>query len=128
MAYEIPGRTITLEAAADLSTGQFNFVTVDSNGKAAFAILSTIEGDVLGILQNKPTSGQAASIMIDGVSKVEALSSTLAAGDLVGNSTDGKANVLAAGDMIRGRILYGSSGAAKRILTMVLQDIGSTGA
>jgi len=127
VAYEIPGRTITLEAAADLSASQFHFVGVNSAGKAALAILSTGTGDVLGILQNKPIAGQAASIMIDGVSKVVSQGSTLAAGDLVGNSTSAKANVVAAGDMIRGTILYGSSGSTGRVLTMVLQNIGSSG-
>ena len=126
MAYEIPGRTITLEASTDLSGYQFRFVGVDSAGKAALAVLSTGDGDVLGVLQNKPTAGQAASIMIDGVSKIISLGSTLSAGDLVGNSTDGRANVLASGDKIRGRVIYGSSGSTGRVLTMVLQDIGST--
>lgn len=127
MAYEIPGRTITLEAAADLSSNQFHFVGVDSNGKAALAITSTGDGDVLGILQNKPSLGQAASIMIDGVSKVVAAGSTLAAGDLCTNSTAGTATPHTAGDMIRGRVLYGSSGSTGRVLTVALQDIGSTG-
>lgn len=127
MAYEIPGRTITLEAAADLSARQFHFVGVDSAGKAALAITSTGEADVLGILQNKPTAGQAASIMIDGVSKIVAVGSTMSAGDLVTNSTAGRATPHTAGDMIRGRVLFGSSGSTGRVLTMVLQDIGSTG-
>lgn len=127
MAYEIPGRTITLEASTDLSGAQFHFVGVDADGKAELAILSTGTGDVLGILQNKPIEGQAASIMIDGVSKISAVGSTLAAGDLLGNSTAGQANVVAAGDMIRGTVLFGSSGATGRILTVVLQDIGSSG-
>lgn len=127
MAYEIPGRTITLAASTDLSAGQFHFVGVASDGRAELAILSTGDGNVLGILQNKPTEDQAASIMIDGVSKIVAQGSTLSAGDLVGNSTSAKANVVASGDMIRGRIIYGSSGSTGRVLTMVLQDIGSTG-
>jgi len=127
MAYEIPGRTITLEASTDLSAYQFRFVGVDSAGKAALAITSTGDADVLGILQNKPTAGQAASIMIDGVSKIVAAGSTMSAGDLVTNSTAGLAAVHSAGDMIRGRVLFGSSGSTGRVLTMVLQDIGSTG-
>jgi len=127
LAYEIPGRAITLEASTDLSSYQFRFVGVDSNGKAALAITSTGDADVLGILQNKPTAGQAASIMIDGVSKIVAAGSTLSAGDLVTNSTAGYATVHSAGDMIRGRVLFGSSGSTGRVLTMVLQDIGSTG-
>lgn len=120
MAYEIPGRTITLAASTDLSAAQFHFVGVDSAGQAQLSILSTGDGDVLGILQNKPTEGQAASIMIDGVSKVYAAGSVLAAGDLVGNTTAGRAGVRTAGDHVRGQVLFGSSGSTGRILTMVI--------
>jgi hypothetical protein len=127
MAYEIPGQAITLEAGADLSSNQFHFVGVDSNGRAALAITSTGDGDVFGVLQNKPTLGQAASIMLNGVTKIVCAGSTLSAGDLVTNSTAGTAAVHTAGDMIRGRIISGSSGSTGRVLTMALQDIGSTG-
>ena len=126
MAYEIPGRTITLAASTDLSAAQFHFVGVGSDGRAALSINSTSETSVLGILQNKPTEDQAASIMIDGVSKVIAAGSTLAAGDLVGNTTAGRAGVRTAGDRIRGQVLYGSSGSTGRVLTMVIRD-GTTG-
>jgi len=127
MAYEIPGRTITLPASTDLSAAQFHFVGVGSDGRAALSIVSTGDGDVLGVLQNKPTEDQAASIMIDGVTKVIAAGSTLSAGDLVGNTTAGRAGVRTAGDMIRGTVLYGSSGSTGRVLTVALQNIGSTG-
>lgn len=126
MAYEIPGRVITLEASTDLSSNQYHFVKVDTSGKAALAITSTAQ-EVLGVLQNKPSSGQAASVMIDGVSKVVAAGSTMAAGDLVTNSTAGRATPHTAGDMIIGTVIYGSSGSTGRILTVALQDIGSTG-
>ena len=58
---------ITLEAAADLSAKQYYFVAVDSNGKAA---LTGDDGNPIGVLQNKPTAGQAATICVDGVTKV----------------------------------------------------------
>ena len=56
--------TITLIAAADLSAKQFFGVILDSAGKAA---LAGTAGQVIGILQNKPTSGQAAIVAISGV-------------------------------------------------------------
>ena len=58
---------ITLVAAADLSAKQYYFVAVDSAGKAA---LTGDDGNPVGVLQNKPTAGQAATICIDGVTKV----------------------------------------------------------
>ena len=58
---------ITLEAAADLSAKQYYFVAVDTDGKAA---LTGDDGNPIGVLQNKPTAGQAATICVTGVSNV----------------------------------------------------------
>jgi hypothetical protein len=124
MAYEIPGQLITLPASTNMSTYQFRFVTANASKQAA------LNGDGLpsmGVLQNKPTAaGDAATIMINGVSKVAALASTLAAGDLVASSSVGLAVVPAAGDYTLGRVLEGSSGGTGRILTVLLQNIGTT--
>lgn len=88
MAYEIPGFTFTLEAAADLSAKQFYFVKIDSDGKAA-AI--TADTDIpAGILQNAPTAGQAATIMHSGISKVSADAAIATPGTVVGPSADGQ--------------------------------------
>lgn len=122
MAYEIPGKTITLQASTDLSTHQFHFVnsTGDQVRKAG-------DGEaVLGVLQNKPSGDQAASVMLDGVSKVYAAGSTLAAGDLCASDSSGRAVPVAAGDYAVGRVISGSSGSTGRILTVALQTLGST--
>lgn len=58
----------TAEAAADLSALQYCAVKVDSTGKIA-ACTSAGE-NAIGILQNKPTSGQMAQVLCQGVSKV----------------------------------------------------------
>ena len=58
--------TISLVAAADLSSSQYYFVAVDSNGQAA---LTGDDGNPIGVLQNKPTAGQAATVCIAGVTK-----------------------------------------------------------
>lgn len=123
MAYEIPGKSISLEASTDLSAYQFHFVTTDANGQAA---LPANGASVLGVLQNKPTAGEAASIVIDGVSKVIAAGSTVSAGDLVQASSVGRAIALGAGGYAVGRVLYGSSGSTGRVLTVALQPIGTT--
>lgn len=67
MAFENSKTIITLEAAADLSAKQYYFVAVDTNGKAA---LTGDDGNPIGVLQNTPTAGQAASICTAGVTKL----------------------------------------------------------
>lgn len=122
MAYEIPGKTITLVASTDLSAHQWHFVS--STGS-----LANHAGDgvpVLGVLQNKPSEGQAATIMLDGVSKVYAAGSTLAAGDLCASDSSGRAVPVAAGEYAVGRVIEGSSGSTGRILTVALQPVGTT--
>lgn len=58
--------TVTLEAGADLSAKQFYAVKINTSSKAVLAAAGEV---AIGILQNKPTSGQSASIAISGKSK-----------------------------------------------------------
>ena len=67
MAFQENQLTITLEAAADLSAKQYYFVAVDTDGMAA---LTGDDGNPIGVLQNKPTAGQAATICVYGVTKL----------------------------------------------------------
>ena len=70
MATEQVLTTITLPAGADLSTHQYKVVKLNSSGQV---ILMAAASDFpLGILQNKPTSGQAATVVVSGVSKAVA--------------------------------------------------------
>ena len=125
MAFEIPGFAFTLPAAANLSTSQYTFMTIDAGGEA-FLPATTGEA-ILGVLQNKPTvQGQAASIMVNGISKITAPASTVSNGDLVEASTLGQAIALAAGGNAVGRIVGGSSGGAGRVLSVLITPYGST--
>ena len=91
MAFSENQTCITLEAAADLSGKQYYFVSVDTNGKAA---LTGDDGNPIGVLQNKPTAGQAATICIDGVTKVYVgTESGLGAGYNVGCDSNSAAKV-----------------------------------
>lgn len=123
MAIEIPGQMITLPAAVDLSGRQFTFVTVSSTGGAA---TPTAGASVIGVLQNKPTSGQAATVMINGVSKVTSAASTIAVGDVIATTTAGQPAALTSGDYAVGRIVSGSSGGAGRVLSVNIEPIGTT--
>jgi len=123
MAVEFPGKVVTSPAGADLSTSQFRFVTINGNGQA---VIASTGAPVFGVLQNKPKLGQAASIMVDGISKMVAPASTLSAGDLVAVGANGQPAPLAAGNYAVGRVVRGSSGGAGRILSVSIEPIGTT--
>lgn len=90
MAYEASQPLkITLEAAADLSAKQFYFVKVNTSGKAD--VCSAATDRPIGVLQNKPTSGNTAEIVVAGVTKVSS-NGALTAADLIGTSSDGQAD------------------------------------
>ena len=67
MAWTNNMQTISLVAAEDLSSSQYYFVAVDTDGKAA---LTGDDGNPIGVVQNAPTAGQAATICIAGVTKL----------------------------------------------------------
>lgn len=90
MAYEIANDAvkITLEAGADLSAKQYHLVKI-SSGKAALCAAAT---DVpIGVLQNKPASGQPAEIVVVGGTKI-VQSASITAGALIGTDAAGKAD------------------------------------
>ena len=108
MAYEKGGLILNFEAAADLSAKQFRAVKMATGGKVDIFAGAT---DVpIGILQNKPTSGQTAEVMVFGVSKVDS-DAALAVGDILAGQTDGQLEVADSGDYIVGQCVF-ASGAA----------------
>ena len=122
MAYEISNYSVkvTPVAAADLSALQYTFVKLDSAGKAAAASAAT---DIpIGVLQNAPTAGQEAEILVVGGTKIVA-GAAIGEGALVGTSSTGKAVALVAGTdttkYVVGTILT-ESGASGDIVTAVI--------
>jgi hypothetical protein len=116
---------VTWPASADLSSDQYKFVTLNASGQAA-VVSSSAEPTILGVLQNKPTvAGQAASVMISGISKIKATASTVSVGDLVSASSEGFAVALTSTGNAVGRIVAGSSGGAGRVLSVEIQNIGA---
>jgi hypothetical protein len=96
MAYEISNYSVkvTLVAGADLSSKQYTFVKLDSSGQAVAAAAAT---DIpIGVLQNAPTSGQEAEVLVVGGTKITA-GAAIGEGALVGTSSTGKAVALVAG-------------------------------
>jgi hypothetical protein len=96
MAYEISNYSVkvTLVAGADLSAKQYTFVKVNSSGEAIAAAAAT---DIpVGVLQNAPTSGQEAEVLIVGGTKLVA-GAAIAEGAQIGTTSAGKAAALVAG-------------------------------
>ena len=121
MAYEISNYTlkISLEAGADLSSAQYKFVKI-SSGKAV--VCSGATDIPIGVLQNSPTSGQEASILVAGGTKLVA-GAAIAAGVVIGTSSTGKADAKVAGtdttEYAVGVVILASSADAD-ILTAVI--------
>lgn len=81
----IPGLT----ASADLSAKQYYFVKI--SGANTVTVCAAATDVPCGILQNAPTSGQAAAVAYAGVSKVSS-DEALTVGWFVGPSADGQAD------------------------------------
>lgn len=92
MSHELPQFKLGLYVAnADLSAKQFYFVKmVNSSGIGKVDLTGTNGESLLGVLQNKPTAGQVAEVMVQGVSKITAGGSITAAGRVMTDNT-GKA-------------------------------------
>lgn len=95
MAYEIPGFSHTLPAAADLSAHQFKFVKLNTSGQiAAIAAATDIP---FGVLQDKPdAAGEPGLVTMLGITKLQG-DADLAKGDQIGTSADGQADAKTAG-------------------------------
>lgn len=95
MAYE--GAQIKVgqwTASADLSAKQYYFVKM--SGANTVDVTSAITDKTIGVLQNTPSSGQAAEVCVFGITKVVA-DGNLTAGNLIGTSSDGQADAITAG-------------------------------
>jgi len=117
MAWTIPGFTFSRVAGADLSTLQYYYVKLSTTDTVVVCAAAT---DVpIGVLQNAPTSGQAAEIMVTGITKVNS-NAALSIGNLIGTAADGQADAKTAGtdttEYVVGVVLE-ASGAAGELAT-----------
>jgi hypothetical protein len=124
MAYEIPGFSFTLPASTGILDTQFRFVTVNASGQAAFPAAG---GAVVGVMTNKPKlDGQAATVVNDGIVKVEAAGNTVGLGDLVSASSLGRVIAATTDGKTVGAVVNGSSGSTGRILSILLTGNDAT--
>jgi hypothetical protein len=123
MAWTIPGFSFTRVAGADLSALQYYFVKLSTTDTVVVCAAAT---DVpIGILQNAPTSGQEATIMVTGISKVNS-NAALSIGDLIGTAGDGQADAKVPGtdttEYVVGVVLE-ASGAAGELATATVNGL-----
>ena len=78
----------TFTAAADLSAKQFHVVRLSAADTCNQASATT-QTDILGVLQNLPTSGQAATVCMQGMTPV-VVGSAVSAGDRLTVSASGR--------------------------------------
>lgn len=100
-----------LLAAADLTAKQHYFVAVNTDGKIAVA------GDgvaALGVLQNKPDSGEVADVGTLGVTQVVA-GGVVTAGDKVASDASGKAATATTGEYAIGIALGTTAGDGEKL-------------
>lgn len=109
--------SITVEAGADLSAGQFRFVEVAADGQVD--LVAAAGGDGIGVLLNKPNAaGVAAEVAVMGVAKVVIGVGGLTTGNRVQSDASGEAIVAATGDIVLGRAITG--GAAGELASVLL--------
>ncbi len=117
-----PEQLLSAPAGEALTDYQWHFVKYDSNG--AFVKIAAATDVPIGVLQNAPASGQLATVVAFGPTKISA-DGTLAAGDLIGTSADGQADKKIAGtdvtEYILGRVL--ETAAAGNIVAAVVNCI-----
>ncbi len=114
MAWEAPLLCYSgLVAGADLSAAgnQYKFVKLSADRTVVLCAATT---DVpIGVLQNTPASGDAATVGFLGVSKVQG-DADLTYGNQIGTSADGQAAAYTVADttkFIVGQVIFGNSAA-----------------
>jgi hypothetical protein len=108
---------ITMLAAEDMSAAQYRFVTVNSSGNAA---LASAGGEVEGVNQEAPASGEATVIAVAGISFVEVGTGGITAGAKVASDASGKAVAVGSGAAAVGKAM--STASAGELVAVLLQS------
>lgn len=104
MAREEAVVAITLPAGGNMSTEQYRFVVVASDGQ--IDSVASAGGDADGVLLDKPSAaGDPARVAIAGVVPVVVGSGGVTRGDKLQSGADGEALTAASGDHVLGKAL-----------------------
>lgn len=123
-AHEIPGFKLTgIAGSTAASLTQYTFVAAATGASqpvynTASTGASGVHPKYIGVVQNAPASGQAAELMVSGVSKVVA-GEAIVAGQYVTIGASGKAAVAASGAMAAG-IAESTTTAADQLVSVNL--------
>jgi hypothetical protein len=125
MAIENTLFRLPFEAAEDLSDYQYHFVKLGST-KGQVALLDAANDVPIGVLQNEPASGEEASVMIHGVSKVKANAligiGTLIMPEFVSTTDCGKAQDAGTNWAAARGVVVEASGAENDLASVLLLD------
>lgn len=121
MSWELPGfKPPGFKAAADLSAKQYYFVKQTAAGEVNVCTGATDKP--IGVLQNKPESGEDAEIISFGITKVSA-DAALSVDDLIGTSADSQADAKTPGsdttEYVVGRVLTATTAAGGLATAMI---------
>ena len=105
-------------AGEDLTSGQYLFVTLETDGQLDLA--DAITDITYGVLQNNPDTGEVATVKVSGETKVIA-AAQLTVGQFVGPATTGRAQVAVSTQYARGRVVE-AAGAAGDVAIIQLFD------
>lgn len=114
---------------ASTAVGQYEAVTVNGSG---VAVHPADGGPIIGVTRAVQSSGSTsatpvASIYPPGsIAKLKFAASTVSVGDQFAVSTAGLGTAVAAGEISNGIVVAGSSGAANRVLSVLITPIGTT--
>jgi hypothetical protein len=106
MSTQVPQNIPGLTASADLSAKQYHFVEV--SGVRTVASCNATTDVALGVLQNDPISGGAATVAVGGTSKVVA-GGAITAGARIAPKADGRAQTAVSTQYARGIALETST-------------------
>lgn len=125
MAWDSPGHIVSFPTT---STGlvRYRFVNISTSGNL---IYPTGGGPSIGVLQEGSTGSTTAPrslpVMISGISKIDVVAaSTVGVGQIVVASSVGSPVGSTAGDYVSGRIVAGTSGSSRRILSVLVLPSG----
>jgi len=116
----------TTARTLDKSTNQYKAIGLTTAGGASLAFTTNPMLNYVGVLTNSPTTSQVAAVAVSGVVQFRMSASTLSAGDVVGCSSLGLGIAPTSDNAPIGQIVYGTSGAAGRLVTINLQRGYST--
>jgi len=108
MAFEKPILKQGFKAAADMSGATCQFCFVEINSSSEVSLCNGATDLPVGVLQNRPASGETAEVLVLGISKVRA-NADLSIGNLIGTASNGEADAKTVGtdttEYIVGRVI-----------------------